>query len=241
MNEEVKEKFIEIQKLFTKMSHEIMCTTVSSFYIWHTLAFSRSEVENDKEIAEKNVKIINLYKDFFIPTEESHLHIFVINIMKFYDKDNRALSFDNLVKLIRKNEKYFTPDFLKSVNPYLIEIGVNVDDYTPVKEEDLSYIESIIDKHKDLISSLKDIRDKQFAHTDINYISGTFIPNQVEELLQDTQSIFNRLSTSFERSTTMWDHIKRDSIRDTKFLFENLERGEIVRLEENKKKLENYE
>ncbi len=240
MNDEAKEKFIEIQKLFTKMSHEIMCVVVPSFYIWHTLTFSRSTVETGKEVAEKNAKTMSLYTNFLMPTEQSHLHTFVINIMKFYDKDNRALSFSNLVKLIRENESSFTPDVLKSIHPHLEQVGANTNDYVPIKEEDLKYIESIIDKHKDLISNLKDIRDKQFAHTDINHISGTFIPNQVEELIQDTQSIFNRLSGSFDRSSTMWDHIKEDSIRDTKFLFENLERGEVVRLEEIKKKWENY-
>jgi len=239
--EQAKEKFIEIQKLFTKMSHEIMCLVVPSFYIWHTLTFSRSTIETDKETAEKNAKTMNLYKNFLMPTEQSHLHTFVINIMKFYDKDNRALSFSNLIKSIRENEGSFTPEVLKSIHPHLEQISVNTDNYIPIKEEDLKYVESIIDKHKDLISNLKDIRDKQFAHTDIKYISGTFVPNQVEELIIDTQSIFNRLSSSFDRSSTMWDHIKEDSIRDTEFLFKNLERGEIVRLEEIKKKWENYE
>lgn len=197
MSDEAKEKFIEIQKLFTKMSHEIMCVIVPSFYIWHTLTFSRSIIETDKEVAEKNAKIMSLYTNFFMPTEQSHLHTFVINIMKFYDKDNRALSFTNLVKLIRDNVNYFTPEVLKSVHPHLEQIGFAPDDYVPIKEEDLKYIEGIMEKHRDLIISLKNIRDKQFAHSDM--------------------------------------------IGDTMLLLENLERGEIVRQEEIKKKWENYE
>ncbi len=53
--------------------------------------------------------------------------------------------------------------------------------------------------------------------------------------------MFNKLSKSFDKSFTTWDHLKEDSIRSTKFVFENLERGEKVRLEEIQKKWANYE
>lgn len=241
MNSEAKVKFKEVQKLFNRMSHELICVIVESYYIWRTLTFARSIPEVGKEEAEKVARQMSLYKEFLIPTEQSHLNMFIIGLMKFFDKNTRALSFANLIKQIKDNESTFTPDVLKSVHPHLEQLRVGVENYLPITEKDLEHFEALREKHKDLISNLKDIRDKQFAHTDMEVINKTFVPNQIEELIKDIQEMFNKLSNTFDRSATTWDHLGQDSIRSTKFLLENLERGEKVRLEEIKRKWENYE
>ena len=98
MSEDAKQKFIETQNLFKRMSHELICVIVESYYIWRTLTFARSIPEVGKEKAEKVAKQMSLYKDFLMPTEQSHLNTFIIGLMKFFDKDTRALSFANLIK-----------------------------------------------------------------------------------------------------------------------------------------------
>lgn len=241
MSEDAKQKFIETQNLFKRMSHELICVIVESYYIWRTLTFARSIPEVGKEKAEKMAKQMSLYKDFLVPTEQSHLNTFVIGLMKFFDKNTRALSFANLIKQIKENEDTFTPEVLKSVYPHLEQISADVEDYLPITEKDIEHFEALKEKHKDLISNLKDIRDKQFAHTDMEVINKTFVPNEIEGLIKDIQEMFNKLSRTFDRSSTIWDRMEKDSIRGTEFLLENLERGEIVRLEEIKKKWENYE
>ncbi len=175
---------------------------------------------------------MSIFKDFLIPTEQSHLQTFIIGLLKFFDKDTRALSFANLIKQIKENEGVFTPDILKSVYPHLDQIGLLNNDYLPIKQEDINYFEGLIEKHKELISSLKDIRDKQFAHTDMEVINKTFVPNEVEELINDIQDMFNKLSNSFDRSSTSWDYMKTDSINGTKFLLDSLEQSEIQRKKE---------
>ena len=81
-----------------------------------------------------------------------------------------------------------------------------------------------------------DAGGKQFAHTDMEPIKGTFVPNEVEALIVAVQEIFNKLSGNFDSSSTTWKHLKDESIRSTKFLFENLERGEAQRRKEFDKK-----
>ena len=244
MKDDSKEKFLETQKLFTRMSHEVVCLVVESYYIWRTLTFSRSTTEMGEEKANKNAKSMNLYKEFFVCTEYSHYQTFVINLMKFFDKDKDALSIKSLIKKIQKHKEAFTPEVLRSVYPHLEQIGAETESYLPIDQNTIDHFEQLCEKHKDLISNLKNLRDKKLAHTDIKVIEGdqsTFIPNEVEELIVGIQEMFNKLSKSFDKSFTTWDHLKEDSIRSTQFLFENLERGEIVRLEEIEKKWGNHE
>jgi len=236
MDETTEEKFLYIKALFIRMSHEEMCVVVESYYIWRTLTFARSIPEVGKEKAENNAKLVNLYKEFFIPTEQSHLQTFILGLMKFFDKDSRALSINALIKQIEENKDVFTSEILESIHPHLKEIGAITQNYLPISQESIDYFEKLYEKHKNLINNLKDIRDKQFAHTDMQAIEGTFVPNEIEELIEDLQEMFNKLSHSFDISSTIWNYLKEDSIRSTRLLLENLERGEIQRLVEIKRK-----
>ncbi|MDO8460336.1 MAG: hypothetical protein Q7S74_04460 [Nanoarchaeota archaeon] len=235
MNEKAKEKFLEIRDLFRRMSHEV-CVVVESYYIWRTLTFARSIPEVGQEQAEKNAKLMALYKDFFIPTEQSHLQVFIIGLMKFFDKHPQALSIAALIKIIQENKGIFTADVLQLVYPDLAAIDAIKDDYSPITQDVVDHVEQLWEKHKGLIDSLKDVRDKQFAHTDTKTIKGTFVPNEVEALIEAVQEMFNKLSGCFDLSFTIWDHLKEDSVRSTQFMLENLERGEVLQMAEIKKK-----
>lgn len=241
MDTDAQKKFLEIQNLFVRMSHEEVCPLIESYYIWRTLIFARSIPEKGQEQADKNAKLMSLYKEFFTCTEQSHLQTFVIGAMKFFDKDHRTLSIGNLIKKLKENENILTPNLYRSMYPHFEQIGIATDDYTPIKQEDIDHFENIRIKHQGLISSLKDLRDKQLAHTDMETIKVSFIPNEVEELISDIQDMFNKLSNSFDRSSTIWDHLERDCIHSTEFVLENLERGEKVRLEEIHEKWRSYE
>lgn len=232
-----KEKYLAVKELFRRMSHE-MCVVVESYYIWRTLTFSRSIPEVGQEKADKMAKLMSSYKDFFVPTEQSHLQTFIIGLMKFFDKDPRALSIRNLIKEIQNNEKIFTPEVMRAVHPNLDVIGVVTDDYVPIDRDTIDQIENTRQTHSALIENLKDVRDKQFAHTDMEAIKGTFVPNEVEALIKAVQEMFNELSSKFDLSSTMFDHLQDDAIRYTQFMLENLERGDVAFREEIRKKWE---
>lgn len=234
-----KEKFEEIQQLFKKLSDE-MCKVVESYYVWETLVFSRAIPEVGKETAEKNASIMNLYNDFFVVTEHNHMDAFIIGITKFFDRDSRALSIQQLIGKIRESQDVITADFFAENFPDRFFPEDFKDGYKPIHDEDIKLIGELRKKHEVTIGVLKKIRDTQIAHTDITVIKNrdsitNFIPKEIAALIETIQEMFNRLSGRFESSSTMWNHLKDSSIRDTKFLLENLERGEVVRLEEVRK------
>src|SRR3989344_5604642 len=180
MDDNAKKKFLEVKELFNRMSHEISAV-VESYHIWRTLTFSRSIPEVGKEQAEKNAALLSLYKDFFIPTEQSHLQTFVIGLMKFFDRHSQALSIAGLIRELEKNKSIFTADIVRSViNPAPGGYDPIKDDYEPITQEIKDKIEELRKPHETLIANLRDIRDKQFAHTDMETIKGTFVPNAGE-------------------------------------------------------------
>jgi hypothetical protein len=239
--ETAQEKFIEIKTLFQRMSFEVICVVVESYNIWRTLTFSRSVPEVGQEKADKTAKQMSLYTDFFMPTEQSHLHTFTLGLMKLFDRNPRALSFANLIRKIEVSKAVLTEEVLFSVHPQLQGLRDISDTYEPITQANIDHFAELQEKYADLISNLKDIRDKQFAHTDMKVNNGTFVPNEIEDLIKAVQEMYNKLSNSFERSSTMWDYMGRDAKQKTEFLLENLERGEIQRLKEIEEKWKNYE
>src|SRR3989338_145421 len=142
MDEDAKKKTLELKELFNRMNHEI-CAVVESYHIWRALTFSRSIPEVGKEQAEKNAELMGIYKDFFIPTEQSHLQTFVIGLMKFFDRNSQALSFSALIKELNKNKDVFTADIVREVHPALANTDAIKDDYTPIKQETIDEIENL--------------------------------------------------------------------------------------------------
>lgn len=225
------EKFNELKTLFKRLSDE-MCLLVEAFYGWRALVFSRSIIEVGEEQANKNVAIMRHHSDFFQVTEQGLLNTLILGISKFYDKHPKALSIDVLIKKLREYSSDITADLLEKIRPGTVFFSDEERaSFVAFKEEDATEIEALRQKNESVIKSLKDIRDKTVAHTDIIPIKGSFIPNEVEQLIKDTQEIFNKLSR-FDRSTTMWEHLGDHIKNDITFILENLERGEKVRQEE---------
>jgi len=233
MNEKAKEKFLEIKKLFNRMSNE-MCIVVESYYIWRALTFARSIPEVGQEKADKNAYIMSEHKDFFIPTEQSHMQTFVVGLMKFFDQNSQSLSIKTLIKEIETNKDAFTPDVLRAVYPDLDKIGAIDDDYIPIDQDIVDQLEKLQEKYETLISSFKELRNKRFAHADMRAIKGTFVPLEVEAFIDDIQEMFNKLSSRFDLSSTVFDHLKEDSLRSTEFILEELIESEARRQGESK-------
>lgn len=230
-----KEKFIEINGLFKRLSDE-MSRVVESYYIWETLVFSKSIPEVGKEKSEKNVAIIASYKNFFFTTEYNHMDAFIIGISKFFDRDSRALSIQQLIQKIKESQDIITADILAEFYPNCCFSEVFKDGYKPIHDDDLKHIEELRKKHESVIGTLRTIRNKRSAHVDIEAIHATFIPKEVAELIEAIQEMFNKLSGRFASSATNWNQLKDDAINETKFLLENLEKGQMQRMKEIKEK-----
>jgi len=225
------EKFNELKSLFKRLSDE-MCLLVEAFYAWKALVFSRSVLEIGEAQANKNAAIMQRHSDFFQVTEYSLLNTLILGASKFYDKHPKALSFDFLIQKLRESKDDITADLLEKIRPGTVFFSEEErNTFESFKEEDALEIDALRQKNESVIKNLKIIRDKSVAHTDIIPIKGAIIPNEVEQLITDTQEIFNKLSR-FDRSTTMWDHLGDHVKNDVTFILENLERGENDRQRE---------
>jgi hypothetical protein len=231
MTKTPEEIFSEIQVLFRRLSHEV-CSVIESYYIWRTLTFSRSIPEMGQEEADKNAELMTICKEFFMPTERAHLHFFVIGLMKFFDRKPPALSFVTLMDEIKKHADIFTPEVFRNVHPKLHQLGAIEEDYLPIRQEVIDDFQQLEINYEKQVGVLKTARDKQFAHTDFLTVDLTFIPLEVEALIEAITEMFNKLSNCFELSSTTFDHLKEDAIRSTQLLLENFKRGEKVRMEE---------
>jgi len=188
-----------------------------------------------KKNAETAVKVFNLYKDFFIQTEDSHLDFFVITILKFFDSDNRSLSLHSLVNEISENKDVFTSDTLIGMYPDRFNDEEFKKTYKPIKDEDIYKIKNDIKgirRKLPVLQTLKDIRNKQVAHYEIEFTKLSFIPNEVGDLINAIQDVMNKISSRIEESETSWNNLKDGAIEDTNRIIENLHKGEQLRLKE---------
>jgi len=228
-----KEKFQEILKLQKRLS-DMMSNAVQSYYIWKTLALSLSIPVVGKEEAEKNAYIMNKYKNFFVQTEENHLHSFIIGLSKFFDKDIRSLTIANLINTIKENKDLFTAETLMEIYPNRYPEIDPLTDYSPLEDDDIVEIEKLKSKHQIILKVLKDIRNKQSAHTDLETTGMKFKFKEIEDIINVIQKMLNKISYRFDRSTTNWDHLRDQAINDTEFLLEDLKKADEVRKNEIK-------
>jgi len=232
-----KGRFKEILEIFRTLRDE-MSKTVGSFYAWETLYLSRSIPTVGKEKAERNVQVINSYLNFFFTIENSLIDSFIIGISKFFDVDSRNFSIYFLMNEIRKNQGIFTKETLLEVCPNRFEEEL-LENYSPIEKEDESKIKCLKKKHSKTIKTLKSIRASRvhiIPQTTDNSSDGSFVINEVDNLIKAIQEILNTISCRLDRSTTLWDRLKEDVIMETNFLFENLYFSEQQRKKEIEEK-----
>lgn len=83
------DSYVKIRKRLKRLNRR-MFHALQAYYIWKHLFLLR-DINTYSEKAEENVRILNNYRNFFIQTEESNLSFFIINIIKFFDTQKKAL------------------------------------------------------------------------------------------------------------------------------------------------------
>jgi hypothetical protein len=231
-----KDLFIEIRDEYFRPLSSVMFGTVNAYYLWQALKFAISIPEVGEEKANRNVKIMSEYKYFFSTAEYASLDTAIIGLMKFFDKNPRALSLASLHKKMYECKDIITADTLLEVYPDRFHDDDIRGKYSIYKQEDVDHLDEFRNKNELVIKTLKDIRDTRLAHRDIKPSSSTFIPIEVEALIKEVQDAFNKLSATFESSTTLWDHLEERVNDDVQYVLDNLERGEVQRLDEIEKR-----
>lgn len=191
------------EELLQQMSGKIHVAH-SAYYVWKWLEQARN-LNSGKDIAEKNVEIMNRQRNFFKVALEGSFDLFILNLMIFFGRDD-TLSMKKLLQKITISDA---------------ERGA-IDDILNKHENTIRNV-------------LKRIRDKDIAHFDINIdrtLPNKIVYKEIEDLFESVGEIFNILSRNFNQSFWIFDHIDIQMKGDMEYLFENLERGEKGRIEE---------
>lgn len=197
-----------------ELAENRMLSALSAYHIWKWLNIAINvHHPNGKGRVDRNLKIINTYKAVFPQIVLSSYKSFVVDLFIFFDS-GKYESF-SLRKLIASMENKLTPDELVSL-----------------KNE----IESTKKDHGMTIGFIEELRNADVAHQKIDAKSRRVLYEKIEGLFGGVQKILNLVSHRYDRSVTRWDHVPREVDHQMKWLFDNLERGEKVRLEQIEKK-----
>lgn len=192
-----------------KLASNRMLSAWVSFHMWKWLEQARN-TNNPKgeKFVNENIKVINDY-GWLLPQIMSSLYkSFVIDLWIFFDKNyTDTLSIRRLVDSITN----------KISSSKLTQL--------------LSDIDRIKKAHKVTIDLASELRT-MIAHQIINEKKISLIYTEFENLFSGVQEILNLISKYYDGSFTVWDHIPADIENELEVLFENLKRGEKVRIDE---------
>jgi hypothetical protein len=130
-------------------------------------------------VAERNVSVINRYKEFFVPVMKSLYMNSTLGLWVFFDKEEN-LGYLALLKEMKNNTNHKVFESLKK------DIALRLKSHTYV------------------IEKIRKIRHKKIAHVSKLDEDVDLSMEEVEELYKVTQDIFNLLCKHFEDSTTMF-------------------------------------
>lgn len=202
-------------KNYFNIVNDRMLSALSAYYIWKWLNQSIN-INNDggEERAKYNLAIINRHilvlKQIMISTYKS----FVADLAFFFEvrEYDDALSIEKLIISIK---------------------NISDDELKEAREK----FNNLKNKHRPDISFLKRMRNSDVAHQALESKSYTVEYQKIEELFLSVQNFLNFISIKHDNSVSAWSHIEKDITHHMNWIFENLERGELKRLEDIKDKI----
>jgi hypothetical protein len=191
-----------------------MYSALNAYFIWKIINQSINvHSEGGEKMANENLElVINKYKYFFQQILNSSYKTFIVDLAIFFDsaKYEESLSLRKLFNILEINDTAA----IKIINE----------------------IEEIKKPHGELIDLILKLRNQDVAHQGINPEQHVLNYEKVEALFKAIQEILNKLTKYYDDSISIWSHVERDMLKDIKWIFDNLKRGERLRLEEINKK-----
>lgn len=229
-------KEFEILLDYAKKLRSRYLNTLSSFKIFER--FNKLSAPNivGKKKAEKNVKIFNIFKYFFMTTKEASRCYFFIELAKFFDTSKKSLTINRVIDYAEKNISKLTKQaFLDYHNgrQILPELFAQ---YKQLSLSDLRKIKKRLDRNKVIIKKLKIYRDKYLAHDDINKIKIGISVKEIKVLLDIVKSVIGLLYSKLDFSVNSYVNFEKEPIKDLDSVMENLIKFEENRLKEIREK-----
>ncbi len=227
MNKEFETLFDYAKKLRSRYLN-----TLSSFRIFER--FNKLSAPNivGKRKAEKNVKIFNVFKYFFLTTKEASRCYFFIELAKFFDTSKKSLTINKVINYAEKNITKFTKqDFLDYHNGRQI-LPELFTQYKQLSLSDLKKVKKRLNRNKEVIKKLKVYRDKYLAHDDIKKIKIGINVKEIKVLLNIVKSVIELLYNKLDFSVNSYINFEQEPIKDLDLVMKNLIKFEEQRLKE---------
>lgn len=215
--------------------HKYLWDGYSSFLIREQIKKQIAGNVQWSEVANENVAICNMYKNFFIYTIHAHQTVFLLELAKLYDKDTQTVSLYNLLCYIENNIKTFNEENYKKYCQKYESDRQRDGEYTNIKIEDIRTIRDEILCSDKLIEKVKKIRDSSLAHNDFKKKDIPLIIQDVDELYQKTQWRLNKISYILNWENWFKISDKKNISNNIHSLFEALKRSNKYRKTEIEK------
>ena len=206
---------------------------LSAFHVYDTLMnLAAPNVVGQKE-AERNVKVVNDFKDFFLISKEAVRVYFFLELAKMFDTSDQALQINKVVNFTAsKITNLSTKDFIEYNGDRQL-IAELADTYKGVSHTDLQEIKQMLAVQTSVIKKLILYRDKWLAHDDRKKPEVPLIGREeIESLFETLSKIMNLLGNRLNNEGWMWDHVKSSAENDTTMVIEYLARFEPYRIKE---------
>lgn len=224
---------------YAKTMHSRYFHALSAFYAHEALCeVTAPNIVGESE-ASKNVKVIDNFKNFFLPTKEALRVYFLLELAKMFDSSKQALHIDRILNFTESNLKNLTVEAFKEYNknqdrPFLEELAK---EYRNMAYTDLTAIKTMLSTHKTTLEKLDIYRDKWLAHDDINKPEAPSITvGEIKALFGVLAKMLNSITARLNSESWIYSHVEDGVKHHTRSVIDHLRRFEPYRLQEIEEK-----
>lgn len=172
-----------------------------------------------KELAHRHAQALGVYKGF-INTAENALNTELhISIAKLFDSHKEALHIEKLVNYAEQNQARITTAQQNALNDDAEAVQEIAKVYEGLNRQELLQIKADLDGAKDKIERLKDVRDKEVAHSDITKPELAYVTYQeFADLIELSEKILNLVSRKLYGNIAWFEPYRDQVIEDTQSL-----------------------
>ena len=231
MSKEFKTLFEYIKNLHSRYFHAL-----SAFYVYEGLLELSAPNISGQKGAERNIKTMNRFKNFFIMSKEALRIYFLLELAKLFDESKQSLHINKIVNFAGSNIKALSKNDFLEFHQGRTFIDELFKQYKAVDKNDLKEIKTKTKKHEAIIKKLDDYRNQYLAHEDKQKKKVNINSGEIQELFKLIAEILNLFSSRLDFSTTAYSHVEKECKGDIKRVAEYLNRFEPYRLKEIEKK-----
>lgn len=225
------QEFVKLQSLL-KRSHNALYNAYSHFLVWDSMKRLMADNISGKTEASENVKIVNRFKNFFLPSLEANRKVFAIELAKVFDSDKKSLSLRKIINYARSNKKKLTGADFKEFNHSRELVDSLAEGYVGITEDLLKQCENKLIELDAVIKKLKKFRNTKLAHDQIAQTDTILTIAEAELLFQSSGEILNLLSSALNHESCAHLHEKEWTQHHTKSVIDYLKKYEPYRLKE---------